>query len=144
VITCLLVDQNVIVPCLILIGKVLLDLPQTGALLKELPFYRQLLALGDFSLPDHRHQFSRLFKLLSELFEFFSTVSISTTSLPDLPDLTSSETNVRISIVSVGASLELQRGQQILTKKYRRQWLTLRLVIRELLPVANRLLFQCS
>lgn len=103
----LLIDEEVFVASLVLIGKIQLDLPQIGPLLEQLSFNGKLLSLGYFSLPDHGHNFSRLFELLSELFELLGTMSISATSLPDLPHFSSSEADIGIGIVGIRACLEL-------------------------------------
>lgn len=103
-----MVDEDIFIAILVLTGKIQLDLSQIGPLLEKLSFYGKLLSLGNLSLPNHRHDFSRLFELLSQLLELLGTMSISATSLPNLPDFTSSEADIGIGIVSIGAGLELE------------------------------------
>ena len=103
----LLIDEDVFIAFLVLIGKVQLDLPQIGPLLEKLSLDGKLFSLGNLSLPDHSHDFSRLFELLSELLELLGAMSISSTSLPDLPDFSSSETDIGVGIVGIRTRLEL-------------------------------------
>lgn len=104
----LLVDEDVFIAFLVLLGKIQLNLPQIGPLLEKLSFNGKLLSLGDLSLPDHSHDFSRFFEFLSELLELFGAMGISATSFPYLPDFPSSKADIGVGIVGVGASLELE------------------------------------
>lgn len=103
----LLIDEDVFVAFLVLIGKIQLDLPQIGPLLEKLSFYGKLLSLGDLSLPDHSHDFPRLFKLFSELLKLLGAMGISATSLPNLSDFSSSEADIGVGIIGIRACLEL-------------------------------------
>lgn len=103
-----MIDEDVFIAFLELIGKIQLDLSQIGSLLEELSFYGKLLSFGNLSLPDHSHDLSRLFELLSKLLELLGAMSISATSLPDLPDFSSSEANIGVGIIGIGACFELE------------------------------------
>ena len=103
----LLIDEDVFIAFLVLIRKIQLDLPQIGPLLENLSLYGKLFSLSYLSLPDHSHDFSRLFELLPELLELLGAMSISATSLPNLPDLSSSKADIGVSIVGIRACLEL-------------------------------------
>ena len=103
----LLIDEDIFITFLKLIGKVQLNFPQIGSLLEKLSFYGKLLSFCYLSLPNHSHNFSGLFKLLSELFELLSAMSISATSLPNLPDFSSSKADIRVGIISISAGLKL-------------------------------------
>ena len=104
----LLVDKDIFIAFLVLIGKIQLDLPQIGTLLEKLSFNSKLLSLSDLSLPDHSHNLSRLLKLLSELLELLGAMGVSAASLPNLPNFSSSKADVWVSIVGIGACLELE------------------------------------
>ena len=104
----LLIDENVFIALLVLIRKIQLDLPQIGPLLEKLSFYGKLLFFGNFSLSNHCHNFSRLFKLLSEFFKLLGAMGISATGLPNLPDFSSSKADIRVRIICINARLELE------------------------------------
>ena len=140
----LLIDENIIIAFLVLIGKIQLDLPQIGPLLEKLSFYGKMLFLCKFSLSDHRHNFSRLLKLLSEFLELLGAMCISTTGLPNLPDFSSSKADIRVRIVCINACLELELVSWTARPILMGSHFTLSPVIRDLLPASNLRVFQCS
>ena len=106
--TYFLVDEDIIVTVLVLVGKVLLHLSQRAPLFEKLPVNRQLFSFGDLSLSDKSKQLSSLFELFPQFLELFCTLGVSATSLADLPDFSSAEAHVWIPIVRFCSSFELQ------------------------------------
>ena len=106
--TYFLVDEDIIVTVLVLVGKVLLHLSQRGSLFEKLPVNRQLFSFGDLSLSDKSKQLSSLFELFPQFLEFLCALGVSATSLANLPDFSSAEAHVWIPIVRFCSSFELQ------------------------------------
>lgn len=105
----LLIDQKLIIPFFVLVGKIFLDLPQITPLLKELSVDAQLLSFGEFSLSDKSKKLPCLFELFPQLLEFLYALGVSAASFANLSDLSSSETDIGITIISVRSSSELWR-----------------------------------
>src|SRR5947207_15954832 len=101
----LLVDEVFII---ILDTKFPLRLLNFSSLNKYLSLCDKYFLPCQFTLSHHGNQLPCIFELFPESPQFLSALRVPTASLANLPNLASSEAHIRISIIRILASLELQ------------------------------------
>lgn len=104
--TYLLVDEVLII---VLDVEFALHIPDFGALREEVSFHAKHFFASNLTLTHQSNQLPCIFKFFTKSPQLLGTLGIPTTRFADLTNLTSTETDIRIAVISILTSLELQK-----------------------------------
>lgn len=86
-----------------------LHIPNLRALCEQGSFHGKHFFPSNLTLTHQGNQLPRIFKLLAKPPQLLRALGIPTTRFADLTNLTTTEADIRIAVISILASLKLQR-----------------------------------